>query len=114
RSSSSRASRSSASSGPGRPATSTTSSSRPRFRSASWRRTTTPLIGHSTRRNGTMFPRGDTPEKVRQFYLYLQGHQESTHRVDSWHVDWLSLAWLWGFVISLVVVLLLWARQYRT
>ena len=61
-----------------------------------------------------MFPRGDTPEKVREFYLYLQGHQEGTHRVDSWHVDWMSLAWLWGFVISLVVILLLWVRQYRT
>ena len=43
-------------------------------------------------------PRGDTPEKVQDFYLYLQGHQETTHPVQTWHVDWMSLAWLWGFV----------------
>jgi hypothetical protein len=61
-----------------------------------------------------MFPKGDTPEQVRQFYLYLQGHQETTHRVATWHVDWLSLAWLWGFVIVLVAVLVLWVLQYRT
>jgi hypothetical protein len=61
-----------------------------------------------------MFPKGDSPEKVREFYLYLQGHQETTHRVATWHVDWLSLAWLWGFVIALVTVLLIWVRQYRT
>jgi len=61
-----------------------------------------------------MFPKGDSPEKVRDFYLYLQGHQETTHRVATWHVDWLSLAWLWGFVIVLVAVLVLWVLQYRT
>jgi multisubunit Na+/H+ antiporter MnhC subunit len=60
------------------------------------------------------FPKGDTPEQVRQFYLYLNGHQETTHPVQSWHVDWMSLAWLWGFVIVLTLVLLLWVRQYRT
>ena len=60
------------------------------------------------------FPKGDSPEDVRQFYLYLNGHQETTHPVQTWHVDWLSLAWLWGFVIVLVVVLLLWVKQYRT
>lgn len=61
-----------------------------------------------------MFPKGDTPEKVREFYLYLQGHQETTHRVATWHVDWMSLAWLWGFVIALIAVLVLWVMQYRT
>jgi hypothetical protein len=61
-----------------------------------------------------MFPSGDTPEKVRDFYEYLNGHQETTRPVESWHVDWLSLAWFWGFVIVLVLVLLLWVKQYRT
>lgn len=61
-----------------------------------------------------MFPKGDTPEKVRDFYLYLQGHHESEGRVATWHVDWLSLAWLWGFLIVLVLALLLWVKQYRT
>ena len=61
-----------------------------------------------------MFPKGDTPEKVRDFYLYLQGNHESEGRVATWHVDWLSLAWLWGFLIVLVLALLLWVKQYRT
>jgi hypothetical protein len=61
-----------------------------------------------------MFPSGDSPEKVRDFYEYLNGHQETTRPIQSWHVDWLSLAWLWGFVIVLVLALLLWVKQYRT
>jgi hypothetical protein len=59
-------------------------------------------------------PTGDTPEKVQQFYLYLNGHQETTRPVQSWHVDWFSLAWLCGFALALIVVLLLWVKQYRT
>jgi hypothetical protein len=61
-----------------------------------------------------MMPSGDTPEKARQFYLYLQGHHESDGRIATWHVDWMSLAWLWGFLIVLVLGTLLWVRQYRT
>jgi hypothetical protein len=61
-----------------------------------------------------MFPSGDTPEKARDFYQYLQGHHETEGRVETWHVDWLSIAWLWGFLIVLVVALLLWVKQYRT
>jgi hypothetical protein len=60
------------------------------------------------------FPSGDSPEKARQFYEYLQGHQETTRPVEAWHVDWLSLAWLWGFAIALIFALLFWMRQYRT
>ena len=59
-------------------------------------------------------PTGDTPEKVRDFYLYLNGHQETTHPVQTWHVDWMSLAWLWGFASVLILLLLLWVKQYRT
>jgi hypothetical protein len=61
-----------------------------------------------------MFPKGDTPEKAREFYLYLQGHHETEGRVATWHVDWVSLAWFWGFLIVLVFALLLWVKQYRT
>src|SRR2546430_5976289 len=59
-------------------------------------------------------PTGDTPQKVQEFYLHLNGHQETTRPVQPWHVDWMSAAWLWGFVLSLIVVLLLCVRQYRT
>jgi hypothetical protein len=61
-----------------------------------------------------MFPRGDSPQKAREFYTYLQGHHETEGRVATWHVDWLSLAWLWGFLIVLVLALLIWVKQYRT
>jgi len=61
-----------------------------------------------------MFPRGDTPEKAREFYLYLQGHHETENRVATWHVDWTSIAWMWGFLVVVVLALLLWVKQYRT
>ena len=59
-------------------------------------------------------PTGDSPQKVRDYYLYLQGHHQSDGRIATWHVDWLSLAWLWGFVIVLGLVLIWWIWQYRT
>ena len=59
-------------------------------------------------------PNGDSPTKVRDFYLYLQGHQETMQQPATWHVRWLDLAWLWGFVIALALVLLGWLWQYRT
>jgi len=59
-------------------------------------------------------PSGDTPQKVHDFYTYLQGHHETDTRVVTWHVDWLSLAWLWGFLLILLVGLFWWIRQYRT
>ncbi len=59
-------------------------------------------------------PKGDTPQKAEDYYHYLIAHHESEHRVVTWHVDWLSLAWLWGFVAALVLILLLWIWQYRT
>ena len=59
-------------------------------------------------------PTGDTPQKVQDFYLYLNGHQQTTRPIESWHVDWMSVAWLWGFVFALLAVLLLWVRQYRS
>ena len=59
-------------------------------------------------------PTGDSPQKAEDYYLYLQGHHESEHTVQTWHVDWMSLAWMWGFVIVLALVLIWWIWQYRT
>jgi hypothetical protein len=59
-------------------------------------------------------PTGTSPDTAERYYQYLQGHQEATGRVQTWHVDWVSIAWLWGFAISLTVVTLLWIWQYRT
>jgi polyferredoxin len=59
-------------------------------------------------------PSGDSPSKAQQYYHYLQGHQETMQRADTWHVHWLDLAWLWGFVIVLVLAILLWIWQNRT
>ena len=59
-------------------------------------------------------PSGDTPQKVDAFYQYLQGHQETLQTPATWHVHWLDLAWLWGFVIVLSLTLLLWVWQYRS
>jgi hypothetical protein len=59
-------------------------------------------------------PSGDTPEEARRYYDYLQAHHQTDHRVETWTVDWVSLAWLWGFMVVLSLVLLLWVRQYRT
>jgi hypothetical protein len=59
-------------------------------------------------------PSGDSPQKAEEYYKYLQGHHESDGRVATWHVDWMSLAWLWGFVIVLSLALIWWIWQYRT
>jgi hypothetical protein len=59
-------------------------------------------------------PSGDSPEDVRQYYHYLQGHQETMQRAATWHVHWLDLAWLWGFLIVLILAILLWIWQNRT
>ena len=59
-------------------------------------------------------PTGDTPEKVNDFYLYLNQHQQTTHPVETWHVDWTSLAWMWGFVAALSLILIWWVWQNRT
>jgi hypothetical protein len=59
-------------------------------------------------------PSGDTPSKARDYYDYLQGHEQTMHHPDTWHVRWLDLAWLWGFLIVLVLVAVLWVWQYRS
>jgi hypothetical protein len=60
-------------------------------------------------------PSGDSPDKAQAYYHYLQSQQLEPHgRVATWHVDWTSLAWMWGFVIVLAVILVLWIWQYRS
>jgi hypothetical protein len=59
-------------------------------------------------------PTGDSPQKAQDYYLYLQAHHESDHVVQTWHVDWGSLAWMWGFVIVLSLLLIWWIWQYRS
>ncbi len=48
-------------------------------------------------------PSGDSPQDAQAYYDYLNGHHIIDGRVETWHVDWLSLAWLWGFIIVLVI-----------
>jgi hypothetical protein len=59
-------------------------------------------------------PRGDSPAKAHQYYEYLQGHQQTMQAPATWHVHWLDLAWLWGFVIVLSLVIIWWVWQYRS
>ena len=51
-------------------------------------------------------PSGDSPGDGAAVLPLPPGPQQTDHRTQTWHVDWMSLAWLWGFVIVLVVVLL--------
>ena len=59
-------------------------------------------------------PSGDSPQKAREFYQYLLAHHETERPAKTWSVEWLSLAWMWGFVAALAVILLWWVLQYRT
>jgi hypothetical protein len=59
-------------------------------------------------------PSGDSPSKAREYYLYLQGHQETMQQPATWHVHWLDLTWLWGFMIAISAAVLLWVWQYRS
>jgi hypothetical protein len=60
-------------------------------------------------------PSGDSPQHAQQYYHYLQSHQIVPHGRDAtWHVDWTSLGWMWGFVAVLIVILFVWIRQYRS
>jgi len=60
-------------------------------------------------------PKGDSLQQVKDYYLYLQGHQLAPHgRTETWHVDWTWLRWMWGFVIVLCLLVALWIRDYRS
>ena len=59
-------------------------------------------------------PTGDSPEDVQAYYQYLQGHHITDGRVETWHIDWFAVAWLWGFVVVMTIAILYWVKQYRT
>ena len=59
-------------------------------------------------------PSGSSPEKAEKFYHYLQAHQLTMQKADTWHVRWMDLAWLWGFVIVLSLAIIWWVWQYRS
>ena len=59
-------------------------------------------------------PSGDSPATAHHYYEYLQGHQQSMQDPATWHVRWVDLAWLWGFVAFLCLIMLLWVWQYRS
>lgn len=53
------------------------------------------------------------PSQPDAYYQYLQAHHQSDDPLKNWTVDWLSLAWMWGFMIVISVLTLLWIQQYR-
>jgi hypothetical protein len=59
-------------------------------------------------------PSGDSPAKAQQYYDYLQSHDQTFQVPATWHVHWLDLAWLWGFLLALVLIILWWLGQYRS
>jgi hypothetical protein len=59
-------------------------------------------------------PSGDSPQHAQAYYDYLQAHQLTMQRAATWHVRWIDLAWLWGFAIVMVILIILWIWQYRT
>jgi hypothetical protein len=59
-------------------------------------------------------PSGESPAKAHQYYEYLQSHQQTQQAAATWHVRWLDLAWLWGFLIVLSLIMLVWLWQYRS
>jgi hypothetical protein len=59
-------------------------------------------------------PSGESPVTAQRYYDYLQAHQQTFQVPDTWHVRWLDLAWLWGFLIALALIALWWIRQYRS
>ena len=59
-------------------------------------------------------PRGDSPAKAHQYYEYLQSHSQTMQVPATWHVHWLDLAWLWGFLLALALIIIWWLWQYRS
>jgi hypothetical protein len=59
-------------------------------------------------------PGGSSPDDAQAYYDYLLAHHQNDGRIVTWTVDWWSLAWMWGFVVAMTVILILWVMQYRT
>jgi hypothetical protein len=63
----------------------------------------------------TGMPSGDKPDEAEKYYRYMNAHQQSQILpVKSWHVNWWSLAWMWGFVVVLSLLIIWWIWQYRS
>jgi hypothetical protein len=59
-------------------------------------------------------PSGSSPQDAEAYYHYMTSQHQTEGRVNTWTVDWLSLAWLWGFAAAISLVLILWVWQYRS
>jgi len=59
-------------------------------------------------------PSGESPQHAQDFYHHLLANHQTEHRVSMWTVDWYGLAWLWGFVAALALILIWWVWQYRS
>jgi hypothetical protein len=59
-------------------------------------------------------PNGDSPAHAHAYYQYLQAHQQTMQEPATWHVRWLDLAWMWGFVLVLVLTIIFWVWQNRS
>ena len=59
-------------------------------------------------------PGGSSPDDAQAYYDYLLAHHQNDGRIVTCTVDWWSLAWMWGFVVAMTVILILWVMQYRT
>lgn len=58
-------------------------------------------------------PSGSSPDNAERFYQYLLAHHQRDGRTATWSVDWISLAWMWGFVVAISLTLIWWIWQYR-
>jgi phosphoglycerol transferase MdoB-like AlkP superfamily enzyme len=59
-------------------------------------------------------PSGDSPAHAQAYYQYLQAHQQTMQNPATWHVRWLDLAWMWGFVLVLALTIIWWIWQNRS
>jgi len=59
-------------------------------------------------------PTGDDPTTALQYYAYLDREQVRGTRVDTWHTWWPALGWMYGILLLLAVVTVLWVYQYRS
>ena len=59
-------------------------------------------------------PSGDSPAHAHAYYQYLQAHQQTMQQPATWHVRWLDLACMWGFVLALALTIIWWVWQNRS
>jgi hypothetical protein len=59
-------------------------------------------------------PSGDSPAHAQAYYHYLQAHQQTMQKPDTWTVHSVDLAWMWGFLAILALLIVWWIWQYRS